>query len=218
MGVRRRVPTARLCAVVPGAVIGVLLLATSSSAAQVAPAGKPVVTVAGIAVYDPYVPLPTSTTDAVVYCTFANRSNKAVAVISAASNVSSSAMPMKEVLQGQTEVMVPAQQLTVPAHGTLTLAPGGYHVMLMGLTKTLGVGDHVGVTLGFSNGKQVLLSVPVVSLAQAFGHGGVTSAQSASKSKKATGSTKKGSVEKSPTSPTSPTMNMKGMKSMKGMG
>ena len=43
--------------------------------------------------------------------------------------------------------MIP--QVTIPAGGTVQFAPGGYHVMLVGLKQELKVGDQVKVTLTF---------------------------------------------------------------------
>lgn len=39
--------------------------------------------------------------------------------------------------------------ITVPASGTVEFKPGGYHMMLIGLTKDLKAGDTVGITLEF---------------------------------------------------------------------
>lgn len=44
-------------------------------------------------------------------------------------------------------------KLTVPAHGSIELTPGGYHLMLMHATHTIEVGDMVPVTLHFADGK-----------------------------------------------------------------
>ena len=45
--------------------------------------------------------------------------------------------------------MHPVEGIKVPAGGTVTLEPGGYHVMLMGLTSDLAVGQVVKLTLTF---------------------------------------------------------------------
>lgn len=43
-------------------------------------------------------------------------------------------------------------QLTVPAHGQVALAPGGYHLMLMDAAKPVQPGQSVQVTLHFADG------------------------------------------------------------------
>ncbi|MGH8461062.1 MAG: copper chaperone PCu(A)C [Stenotrophobium sp.] len=55
------------------------------------------------------------------------------------------------VMDGQSQ-MLPAENVTVPAHGNLVFAPGGYHVMLMNPVRPLQVGGTLPLTLVFSNG------------------------------------------------------------------
>jgi copper(I)-binding protein len=52
-------------------------------------------------------------------------------------------------------------RVTVPAGGRVTFAPGGYHLMLMGLTKALKAGDAVPATLTFASGAKVKTSFVV---------------------------------------------------------
>ena len=55
--------------------------------------------------------------------------------------------------------MVP--QLRIPAHGTVRLAPGGYHLMLMGPRKDLKPGDTATLELHFEGGKTVHVPMSV---------------------------------------------------------
>lgn len=43
--------------------------------------------------------------------------------------------------------------LTLPPGASQTLAPGGYHIMLMGLTKALTVGESLSLELLYENGE-----------------------------------------------------------------
>lgn len=45
--------------------------------------------------------------------------------------------------------------LEIPAGDTVVLEPGGYHIMLMGLNRTMAVGDMVPATLIFERGGRV---------------------------------------------------------------
>ncbi len=54
-----------------------------------------------------------------------------------------------------------ADGVTVRAGKQQMLAPGGYHVMLMGLADELAAGDEVALTLEFSDGTTMDLSAPV---------------------------------------------------------
>ncbi len=46
--------------------------------------------------------------------------------------------------------MRPVDRIVVPAHGSVALAPGGYHIMMMGLVEPLVVGTSLDVTLTFA--------------------------------------------------------------------
>ncbi len=60
-------------------------------------------------------------------------------------------------------------------HETVTLRPGGYHVMLMGLKEPLRKGGTVDLTLEFDDGSTLDLTAPILSIAatgaKAKGHG-----------------------------------------------
>lgn len=62
---------------------------------------------------------------------------------------------------GEMMRMEPIARLEIPAGGTVQLAPGGYHIMLIGLTKDLNVGDTVQVTLKFENAGDVTVTAQV---------------------------------------------------------
>ena len=51
--------------------------------------------------------------------------------------------------------------LNIPAHATIRLAPGGYHVMFTHLTKPLAKGDKVKATLTFDPAGSVEVEFPV---------------------------------------------------------
>lgn len=51
--------------------------------------------------------------------------------------------------------------IDIPANGSVRLAPGGYHVMLMGVQEPKRDGDVIPLMLVFKNGEEMILSVPV---------------------------------------------------------
>jgi periplasmic copper chaperone A len=57
--------------------------------------------------------------------------------------------------------MVDLERLKVPARGTLTLAPGGRHLMLHHLFAPLDPGDVIAVTIVFERSGPVVVQVPV---------------------------------------------------------
>jgi copper(I)-binding protein len=53
------------------------------------------------------------------------------------------------------------ESLTVPADGSIELAPGGYHLMLMMPAGPIAPGDSVTVTMTTADGRTFLHEVPV---------------------------------------------------------
>ncbi len=57
--------------------------------------------------------------------------------------------------------MRPVARIVVPANGSVALAPGGYHIMLVGLVDPLAVGSTVSVTLTFEKSGNQVVTAPV---------------------------------------------------------
>jgi len=53
------------------------------------------------------------------------------------------------------------KQIDLPTNKMVQLKPGGLHIMLLGLNRDLKPGDEANVTLGFDDGSEKTLSVPV---------------------------------------------------------
>ena len=51
--------------------------------------------------------------------------------------------------------MKPETRVAVPTGGQAAFAPGGYHLMLIGLTKTVKAGDQIPATLTFASGAKL---------------------------------------------------------------
>lgn len=68
--------------------------------------------------------------------------------------------------------------MVIPAGGSLELAPGGNHIMLMGLTDALKAGDELSCVATFADGTTMRLTAPVKDFAGANEsyHGGATPA------------------------------------------
>lgn len=77
------------------------------------------------------------------------------------------------VTQGASSVMQMRPSIEVPANGKVELKPGGYHVMLMGLSAPLTEGMTVTAELTFEKAGVVTLEAPVKSYAAAA-QGGMT--------------------------------------------
>ncbi|KND56328.1 Copper metallochaperone [Candidatus Paraburkholderia kirkii] len=71
--------------------------------------------------------------------------------------------------KGGTATMSPVDSVDVPAHGTLSFAPKGYHLMLEEPGKPLKVGSTIPLTLSFANKSTLEVNCAVKSAA-ATGH------------------------------------------------
>ena len=80
-------------------------------------------------------------------------------------NVSSPAFDQvgihRSVMHGNMAHMEHLKELTIPAHASVALKPGGLHFMLMDAKKPLPVGDSVPMTLTFKNGDKVAVTATV---------------------------------------------------------
>lgn len=87
------------------------------------------------------------------YVTLTNSSGKSADIVEMSSIDYSSVMLHQTVSNGSTEQMVMVKLATVPAHGQLTIAPGGFHFMLEQPTHKIVPGSTIHLKLKFSNGE-----------------------------------------------------------------
>ena len=82
-------------------------------------------------------------------------------LVGAASDVADATEVHRSFMESGVMRMEPAGPLTIPAGGAVDLAPGGYHVMLIGLHDDLAEGAEVSLTLQFDQAGAVTVSLPV---------------------------------------------------------
>ncbi len=58
--------------------------------------------------------------------------------------------------------MSPAGQISIPARGSISLAPGGLHIMMMGLKAPLVKGQAIEITLSFERAGDITVSAPIL--------------------------------------------------------
>jgi periplasmic copper chaperone A len=106
------------------------------------------------------------------YMTLANDGDHDLTVVAAASPVAGT-VELHEHLQDADGVMRMRQvaSMPLPAGGTLTMEPGGLHVMLIDLLRPLAEGDAVPVTLRFADGQSLEVAAEVRRMAPAHAHG-----------------------------------------------
>ncbi len=96
-----------------------------------------------------------------VYVTLSNSGSKADALVSASTDAAQMAELHETSHDAGVMRMRPVKSIPVPAGGKTVLKPGGYHIMLMGLTRDLKPGDKVAVTLKFEHGGETRIEVSV---------------------------------------------------------
>lgn len=93
-----------------------------------------------------------------------NDSEQDVLLVAASSAIAADIEIHQHVREGEQMRMEQMDALVVPAGESVSLQPGGYHLMLMGLTAPLVIGEQHDVTLIFSDGREITVSAPVKAL------------------------------------------------------
>ncbi len=138
----------------------------TSTAATAAATATPSPTAAAITVSDAWARAAISsasdaTGNSAVYMTIKSTSSSADRLVRAASDVAGATELHTATMANGMMQMRPVEAIDVPAGGVATLAPGGFHVMLIGLKQDLKVGDAVKVTLTFEKFGTLTITAPV---------------------------------------------------------
>lgn len=104
------------------------------------------------------------------FMTLANPDAKADALVSVESPLAREVQIHQSSMANGVASMQRLSRVPLPAGARVTFAPGGYHLMLMGLTKALNPGDTVPATLTFASGAKVKASFVVGSTPPAAEH------------------------------------------------
>jgi copper(I)-binding protein len=128
------------------------------------PAGSPGggASVAATTVTEPWVVVPPTPDTTAAFGTLHNTSAAEVRLVGVDTDVAAMVQVHETVTEGNVAHMQEvAGGLAIPAGGTVQLKPGGYHVMLMQLTRPVAEGDSVDLTFRFSDGSAVTVTAPV---------------------------------------------------------
>ncbi|NEX16398.1 MAG: hypothetical protein C1943_07165 [Halochromatium sp.] len=124
----------------------------------------------GISIEDAYVrAVPPGQTNSAAFMTLTNQGNQDRALLAAESDAAEVVELHTHRMEDGMMRMRQVEQIDLPVGEVVTLAPGGLHLMLIGLTKTLAPGDQIDLTLGFDNGSQQSLSLPVKRIEHGMG-------------------------------------------------
>lgn len=125
----------------------------------------------GLSVSDAYIRgLPPGQTVTAAFMTLNNGLSKECRLIGAGSSVASSAEIHAHTHHNGTMSMRPVSEVVVPAGESVSFEPGGYHLMLFGLKKSLSEGEEHQVTLLFEGCPEVTVTMPVRSVLREGDH------------------------------------------------
>lgn len=110
-----------------------------------------------LSVADSYVPMPAGDAMAAGYLTVSNGGGQSDKLLKVTSPGASSVTLHQSTDTTMTEI----DSLPVPAHGSLQLSRGGYHLMIMGWAKPPAVGDQLELDLTFEHSGTIAVQVPV---------------------------------------------------------
>jgi copper(I)-binding protein len=96
-----------------------------------------------------------------VYVTLSNTGAQPDSLVSASSDAAQTVELHEVKNEGGVMKMRPVSTIPIPANGKTELKPGGYHIMLLGLTHDLKAGDRIPVTLKFERGGEVRVEASV---------------------------------------------------------
>ncbi|XOB63074.1 copper chaperone PCu(A)C [Campylobacterota bacterium DY0563] len=101
-----------------------------------------------------------------------NSSNETVSLVKASSSASKVVELHTHLMKDSVMKMVQVPSIDIPANTEVSLQPGGFHIMLIGLNQALKEGENITLTLEFSNGESKTLTLPVKTVMGGMKHHG----------------------------------------------
>jgi hypothetical protein len=123
--------------------------------------GAPAFAAGGLTIEKPWMRFIIKARPAGGYFTLHNNTDKAAMLTGASSSACGMVMLHQTKEDNGIEKMLPVKNVAVPAHGTLSFAPGSYHLMCMQPQAAMVVGASVPVTLTFADGTSLTGQFPV---------------------------------------------------------
>jgi hypothetical protein len=115
----------------------------------------------GLRLSGPWIRLVMPARPAAGYFTLSNETDKALALVGAASPACGTLMLHESLSENGQEQMVMVKSVPIPAHGNVKFAPGGYHLMCMSPSKDVTPGHSIPVTLRFGDNGTLTADFPV---------------------------------------------------------
>lgn len=89
------------------------------------------------------------------YLVLANRGRSPETLVKVESPAARTVEIHRATLTGGVMSMAAQDRVPIPPGGSVSFAPGGYHLMFLGLTRSLKPGDRLPATLVFANGRRL---------------------------------------------------------------
>ena len=115
----------------------------------------------GVSIEKPWMRFIIKARPAAGYFTLKNDGNSAVELTGASSSACGMLMLHQTKSENGIDRMTMVKSVKVPAHGSLSFAPGGYHLMCMQPQSSMAIGAKVPVILKFADGETVSAAFPV---------------------------------------------------------
>ena len=104
---------------------------------------------------------PPHSKNSAAFLTITNKTNNKIKLISATSDIAERVELHTHIKADGMMKMRQVKEIPIAANDSVSLQPGGYHVMFLGLKNNLKVGQIVNITLYFSNNDKVNIDAPV---------------------------------------------------------
>ncbi|BDU40529.1 copper chaperone PCu(A)C [Vibrio nigripulchritudo] len=122
-------------------------------------------------IHEPYVrATPPNAPTSAAFMHIMNTSDKDRAIVSATTPVAGRVELHTVITEGDVMKMRQVDSIEIPANGDVSLKPGGLHIMLFDLTKSLKEGDSADLTLTFANGEVKTLKAPIKKVMSGMKH------------------------------------------------
>jgi copper(I)-binding protein len=99
---------------------------------------------------------------AAAYMTITNNGDDAASLISVSTDVAEFVEIHATTIENDIARMSPVDELDIPAGNSVALEPGGYHIMLINLTRDLIPGETIALKLKFASNIEMTIDVPVM--------------------------------------------------------
>lgn len=141
--------------------LGVVLVAACSTTPSAVPTSTPVARIQTLSISDAWIRNSSNGDNSAAYMTITNSGAADTLVTVSGDFATMIELHTVSNDNGMMDMHPAKDGVPIPANGTQMLKPGGFHVMIMGLTKELTQGDTVQLTLTFAHAGNVVVPLRI---------------------------------------------------------